>query len=694
MDENLVFPPTAQAILDITKAPYHADPTGQRDCTEALRKAVDDVMGEIIRLRDETVLKLERDPNPDARMGFENKKVDGKPRVILLHQLPKQKFIYFPNGTYLVSDTVTYSFRDLRNSAGMELNMCLHFLGQSRDGVRIKLKDFADGFDIFDFYKPVICFMKGGDSNVSMSNSFENITIDVGTGNPGAVGLDFFANNTGTVRNVKIVSSDPWKLGGIGMTFLHHNFSGVLVKDVEIEGFDFGIKVEPRRMYIVFENIHLRAQRRMGFVVSNTITSIHGLYSDNTVPGLALTGPNAHVTLVDGDLRGGQPVCRWAGLKNYAIYAPVGQLFARNISTAGYEGPVTPRKDASEFNLIEGTFIREYCSDKVHSLFPGQSPRSLNLPIEEAPVAPRPRDFDQWASVHQFGAKGNGVSDDSDAIQKAMDSGKALIYFEPGTYVIDSPVRVPASVKFIDFMYCDIAAGDNLKKQKDAGTFTISEDGEDPLRMENLLAWEEYYGLMYLIDHACRRTLVLRNLHTQTGPMYRNSISGGKVFIENVCCTTGSLETVVSTTGCLEYRNTPNFIFKGQKVWARQINPERSLREVVNDGSILWVLGFKSEGQGIAFETINGGFTEVLGGVLNIGPHRDRDAKPAFLNADSNVSVVASSNGWTLANYFSLVVLEKRGDVSKRLMDHELPERFSPQITLPLYVGYTKRVEG
>ena len=63
-------------------------------------------------------------------------------------------------------------------------------------------------------------------SNVAMTNTFEDITIDVGSGNSGAVGLVFFANNTGSIKNVRIVSSDSEYRGDAGLEINNEIISG------------------------------------------------------------------------------------------------------------------------------------------------------------------------------------------------------------------------------------------------------------------------------------------------------------------------------------------------------------------------------------------------------------------------------------------------------------------------------------
>ena len=94
------------------------------------------------------------------------------------------------------------------NRQGKELNRCLHFLGQGEGQSIIRLAEGSPGFGEGK-RKPVVAFTNGNPSNVSMQNTFENLSIEIGAGNPGAVGLEFFSNNTGAVRHVTVRSLDP-----------------------------------------------------------------------------------------------------------------------------------------------------------------------------------------------------------------------------------------------------------------------------------------------------------------------------------------------------------------------------------------------------------------------------------------------------------------------------------------------------
>ena len=143
--------------------------------------------------------------------------------------------------------------------------------------------------------------------------------------------------------------------------------------------------------------------------------------------------------------------------------------------------------------------------------------------------------------VNSFGTVDDGIHDDTEAIRRAMKSGKSTVYFNPGKYLINGVIQVPATVNRVNFMYCDLLSGKELSAMKKTGAFKIVGVSDKTLVFEHLYALERFYGFITFIEHASKRTLIISDLHVQAASMYFNSVTGGKVFIENSGCTIGGI---------------------------------------------------------------------------------------------------------------------------------------------------------
>ena len=666
--ENVVFPENCRGVLDVTKAPYFVDNTGKTDCTETLIQILNDILMENVI---EVKKSYERLVNaPDGTREGENTKRNGLVSVLSPRHISQPPTLYFPNGTYLVSDTVTYTLTELHNMmyhqtvGGHELNCCIRFMGQNREKTVIKLQDNCKGFE-FGQERPVVNFMQGERSNVSYSNYFENITIDVGAGNPGAVGMVFFANNNGAVRNVTIRSSDPEHRGSAGIRIRHEIHSACNFYNVEVDGFDYGARITTYRTFCHFENIVLRNQRRYGFHVMNTSVQIAGLYSKNDIPALCVSdGATAHVVMVDAVLESD-------GTAYEAIKLDVGAcLFLRNVDTQGYAHAIN-RHWREE--LIPTGYIEEYCYPEGKALFGGEA-KSLNLPVEQMPDLPR-APLSRWHCVTEFGAVGDGETDDTEALESAFQSGNSVIWFQPGRYVISRSVEIPATVEHVHFMFCDFVVKEPLKTSSDDAVFRLTGETDAPILLEKMQSWYDCTGEMRMFRQDNTRTLVMRDLHSEEAATYFNTVPGGKVFMENVACTIGRKKIYGHITG---------MTFLRKEVWLHGINPERSQVAVKNIGGKLWWCGFKTEGNYTVIATTEGGQSDVLGGVASIGGGKEI---PLILNDNSSVSAILATLGLHYHWTFPLAVREIRGEEVRDIRAEELPSRNPPWYFLPLYSG-------
>lgn len=663
--------PTPQAIggsrvvLDLTCEPYLCDPTGQRDCTDILCRALDDAM-QADRLAQ--LDAIERMGRPGAVPDGPETRPDG---CHFPRNSPPATILYLPTGTYRVSGTVGYTWSDLvNNKQGDHIARGIHWLGDGPGRTILRLDDNTPGFDS-PFGKPVLEILRGLKSAVCMQNTVEGLTVDTGCGNPGAVGIDFFCNNTGALRDVSVRSGDGRGLCGIGVR--KWNSSCALIQRVEVEGFDFGVQILHHRLYTVLEDVTVRGQRVSGVWIDSHNVALHRLRSNNRVPALTVVGAPAVVAALNLQCEGGTA-------ETPAIDLRAGHLYMRDLVAPGHQVAIAHRDGVP----VPGPDVPEWCSHQPWKLFSDQPDGSLRLPIADAPAATAGFRADEWDSLADHGTPVDGVTDASDAIEAALQSGAPCLRFPRGRFLISRPLRIPAHVARIDFGFADFEAGPALRENAESAAFLVGA-GDSPLVLERLFTMTGFMGKHRLILQDGVRTLVLRDLHTQFNALYKNTVPGSDVFIENCACT------------CEGGEDNTGFEFHGQRVWARQLNPERSHVQVLNDGGDLWVLGFKTENPSTAFKTVNGGRTELFGGILNQlrNYSNPRQNPPALVNDESSLCAVCSTTDWkanvSYAGPPHILVQETRGGVTRNLYWEVLPLRFPHLVALPLYSGQSPR---
>jgi len=599
--ENIVFPPNC-GVIDVTAAPYNAKGDGITDDTKAIQQALRDYPA-------------------------------------------RGTIIYLPNGTYLISQPLRWG-NDQRLTV---------LQGQSRTGTIIKLKDSCPGYG--DPAQPRETVWTGGKPAQRFRNQIRNCTWDTGKGNPGAIAVRFNASNVGCLRDVDIRSGDGAGVIGLDLSFAD-DFGPCFVKNVRVSGFDIGIATKHGVNGVVFENVTLGGQKKLGWLNNGHPITVRNLVSDSAVPVIRQEQWGGFFTLIDAKLTGSGAA---SGLP--AIQLQAGGMFVRNVAVAGYATAIQ-RDDKQKSETVPGALIREWAS----AILPGSGPASLGLPVKETPDVPWD-DLKDWAVITDYDAKVDGQPDDSAALQRAIDSGKTTVCLPRGVVALKKPVVIRGKVRRL--IGCETFLKFPAPMPEGANIFTVGEGSEPVLVVERFACWfwDNRSGANF-IDNPTRRTLVLREIGdvddtSDQHPNGRGTIIGGpgELFVEDV-------------TGRFHLQ-------PGTQAWMRYINPETNQDHrntkpeaqwhLRNDGGQLWILGIKTEGPGTVITTRNGGRTELLGGLAySSGGARTQDL-PAFIVEDSQSSFSVTEANFSNNAYKSLIVVKKKGQVVFELKRGQTP---------------------
>jgi hypothetical protein len=563
--------PAGRGVVDVTLPPYSAVPDGKTDCTDALQRALRENLG---------------------------------------------RTIYLPAGTYLISGTVRWPAGERDTT----------LWGEARDRTIIRLADATPGFTQPE--APLALIWTGQKPAQRFKNYIRHLTVETGRGNPGAIGVQFIANNSGAVRDVCIRSGDG--AGVIGLDLGYTDEQGpCLIKDVRIEGFGTGISLDHQVDSVTMEDVTVVGARVMAVRNHGQVLSVRRLRTEG-VPLAVENRGNAVLTLVDCSLDGSGPAA--------ITTEDPAQLFLRDVQARGFHAVLAGHPSP----------VAELASPAGIALDGNSPARSLRLPVEETPDVPWGSPG-EWVSVEAFGAvaaltPGRPAQDSTAAFQAAIDSGARTLYVPEGFYRVDGEVIIRGKVeRMVGLCQRAVIIGQ--------GRFVLG-DGAAPV-----VVFETLQGLAGGVVARSGRTFVFRHLALQAlGWGDRSSgfvsESAGRYFFEDVVVRRMTF--------------SPN-----SRAWARQLNTENLDTKITATGSDLWILGLKCERGGTLVDA-RGGRTEVLGTfeytTTDPGPN------PMFVVRDGLLSVTFGEACFNRKPFDVLVRATLQG-VTRELKRSDLPAR-------------------
>lgn len=632
-------------VIDVTAEPWNFDNTGVQDITASFQQLVNET------------IPRKFITSPEGYWPY---------------------IIYFPNGTYRLTNSVVGAVLNNGTALGGFV-----IQGESRDGVILQLDDNAAGFDNHNAPKVLLDYFAGNGTNNAFVNMLENITIDVGSGNPGAIGVRFHANNTGAVRNVTISSSDPQFAGYAGLEAVKNTNGPWLIRGLTVVGFEYGLNLgntQNSRHMVSVQDLNLQHQRVAGIQLNHFKIVAYNTKSHNNVPFLIDLHPSAMITLINAEFS-----IPDAGSVSQAAIQSSSSIYLRNVSSPGFASLVSDGNSILLEELDEG---EEWYNRPRNFLWESTPTRSLHLPIEQAPEPAWP-DPEDWVILDAPA----GALDHTNMIRAAMNSGKSTIVFRPGTYRISDTIKIPPHVQRIAGQWA-LLRTESAMTADGRPAFEIGPSHHNTVVLEKIRGrFDTQQNPSPLILNGSHGNLVLRDIFWVSGPIYRSEPTRGNIIIENVHSLPGSQNNPL---------DIPAYEFRGQNIWAWQWNPEMLFPHAVVDGARLFVLGSKiGEMRGPLVDVRNHGYAELFGVSVNVThDHLDIDPMDTVIlqSVDGNISanfkemaqLSGGAMGWGRHNY---IALETRNGERRELLNTDpsvVHSSVQPQIgaVVTLYTGY------
>jgi hypothetical protein len=552
----------------------------------------------------------------------------------------QDRIVYLPDGVYPVSAPLLKRYANGNFASGLILQ------GQSQAHTVIRLVDHAAGFGdaaqprgvIFTTSKQLDGtptsggkdYPRLGEGNDAYMNFVEDLTVEIGAGNPGAIGIDYLANNIGAIRNVTLRA--PADSGAIGLSMTRKWPGPALIQNLTVQGFATGIATAQTEYGLTFDHIRLIDQRTVGLRNDQNALAIRDIEIRGPARAIVNAG-NRGFLAIDG---GALTAAAGAGELTAAI-DNAGVATLRDVKLSGGKTALN--------GVLEGRTQWKPAAP------PAWLPRAADNPPPPL-LAP-----EQWSSAARFGALADPAQDSTAGLRRALASGAAVVYLPHGTYAISDAIEIPATVRRIVGMNSTIKILAKRQPQfsRTGGMVKIASSGQ-PLSIERLAFDNTDQGAQLAIEVSGARDVTIRDVISAGVTLLDRKAEGGRVFIEDVCC--GRMQ-----------------IAGPRPVLARQFDTEGGGVRILNVGSPLWILGLKTEGICTIVENREGARTDIFGGLVYMVRDNPATAVPALHNVESWLAASFAEESLRANSRYSVLLSQEGPSGTKTLDVNGFPER-------------------
>ena len=566
------------------------------------------------------------------------------------------RIVQVPAGIYRITSTVVKRYREGGYNSGFVL------VGAGESSTVLKLDDHAAAFQdpghpravIYTTGKGVAQAPKGGyaargEGNDAFSNFIENLTVDTGAGNPGAIGIDYLASNQGAMRRVTVRGS-----GQTGISLARPWFGPGLLQAITVKGFDIGIDVGSLNASVTLDSITLSGQNHIGLRNTDNLVSIHNL----TVH----TSGNASVVPVSNTSPPGMLVIDGANIEpGGTALSNSGMAYLRDVK---FTGPATALgQRVSADTPIEGVY---QASSRLADASP---PWALHAAAEPLPPTDPPAN---WVNIASFlqGANADGMPVNITAAMKAaFASGARTLYLPFGVYVLTANLDIPPTVQRIVGMNSTIVWRPGADPGADAappGLLRTHNSG--PLLIEKLVfSFPAAHHIAVQVSGT--GPVMLRDI-VGLGALFTRDAGGGPLWLNDI---SGGFLLQVSGRA---------------PVWGMQVDSEGggargglpSIR-ITNNGAAMWLLGLKSEGNNTLVSSTDGAVTDILGVLCS---PLTGATLPLFQASNARLNATGLELAWSPAATYRGILLQSQGAADSTVGADRFPPRPQTQgIFLP-----------